>query len=294
MNDNTYRFKVGQFQCIAILDGALTYSPPTFPPPAALLFTNAPKDELEKAADLHGIQIQNWPSWTSPYICLLVDTGKHLVLVDTGADGLAPTTGRLIQKLRAEGILPGDIDTIILTHAHPDHVGGNTDAEGKLIYPNARYFISKAEWDFWMSSQAETSLDKHSGGILIGIARKNLTPILDRLETINDETEIVSGIRTFMALGHTPGHMGLSISSSNEKLCVISDVVLHPIHLEHPEWFAAVDVDPTQILATRKSVLSKAAIEHMLVLAFHLPFPGLGYVIQKGSTWKWQPIHSSN
>ena len=167
MNDNTYRLQIGHFQCTAISDGTLTYTPPTFPPPAILLFANAPKGNLEEATRPHNIQLQNWLSWTSPYICLLINTGKHLVLVDTGADGLAPTTGKLVQNLRTEGISPGDIDTIILTHGHPDHLGGNTDSEGKLVFPTARYFISKMEWDFWMSSQAETSLDEHSKGMLI-------------------------------------------------------------------------------------------------------------------------------
>jgi glyoxylase-like metal-dependent hydrolase (beta-lactamase superfamily II) len=294
MNENTYRFQVGHIQCTTISDGMLTYTPPTFPPPPTLLFANAPKDNLEEVLQFYSIQMRSWLSWTSPYNCLLINTGKHLVLVDTGADGLAPTTGRLIQNLRAEGISLGDIDTIVLTHGHPDHLGGITDSEGKLIFPTARYFISKTEWDFWMSPQAETILDEHSKGMLIGIAHKNLTPIKGRLEIVDSENEIVSGIRVFALPGHTPGQMGLNISSSDEKLVCISDVVLHPIHLEHPEWYATFDVDPAQTVATRNSILTKATVERTLVFAFHLPFPGLGYVIQKGLTWKWQPMQTLN
>ena len=93
-----------------------------------------------------------------------------------------------------------------------------------------------------------------------------------------------------MAPGHTPGQMGLNISSDDEMLTCVSDVVLHLIHLEHPEWYAAVDVNPTQTVTTRNSVLYKVSVERTLVLAFHLPFPGLGHVIQKGTTWQWQSL----
>jgi len=290
MSNETFQFDIGKLKCITVSDGNLTYVPPTFPPPATLLFANAKRERLEQVLLEHNLQPEQWVEWTSPYICLLVNTGDHLVLVDTGAGSLAPTTGRLVQNMQAEGIGPGDIDTVILTHGHPDHLGGNTDAEGKPAFLNARYVIWKEEWDFWTSEQAEQRLDEHVRGILIRFARENLPPLQGKIDLLDRETEIVPGIRAIAAPGHTPGHMALEISSGGEQLLCISDAALHPIHLEQPEWYAAVDFAPEQALSTRRRLLSRAAARKTLVLAFHFPFPGLGHIVQKGNAWQWQPI----
>jgi len=286
MSRETFRFKTGKLKCIAVSDGSLTYAPPTFPPPNTLLFANAPRERLGEVLLEHHIQADQWAEWTSPYICLVVDTGDHLVLVDTGAGGLAPTTGRLLQNLRAEGIAPTDIDKVILTHGHPDHIAGNTDAEGKLTFPNARYVMWKDEWDFWTSEQTKEKLDEHVREVLLKFARDNLPPIQGKIDLFDREKEIVPGIRAVTAPGHTPGHMALEISSEGEQLLCTADLVLHPIHLEHPEWHAVVDFVPEQVVATRRRILNWAAARKALVLAFHFPFPGLGHVIQKGEGWK--------
>ncbi len=293
MNNDIYRFKLGDFQCMAVSDGTHTYAPPTFPPPAIFLFANAPRERLEETLREHSIQPERWAEWVSPYICLAVNTGEHQVLVDTGANGLDPNTGKLVQNLKAVGIAPKDIDTVIITHGHPDHIGGNTDSEGKPAFPNAKYVMWHDESDFWTSEQAETKLDEHVREVLLNFARKNLPPIQSQLELVDHETEIVSGIRALAAPGHTPGHMALVISSRGEQLLCVSDTVLHPIHLEQPEWYSAVDFAPEQVVATRRRLLKRAADEKALVLAFHFPFPGLGHVSQKENTWQWQPISTT-
>ncbi len=292
MATENYRFKVGAFECTVVSDGSLTYAPPTFPPPATLLFANAPTGRLEQVLLEHDLQPEQWMEWTSSYSCLVVNTGHLLMLVDTGAGGLAPTTGRLLQNLQAEGIAAVDIDTVILTHGHPDHIGGNTDAEGKPAFLNARYVLSKDEWDFWTSEQAEQRLDEHVREILLKFARENLPPIQGKVDLLGPDTEIVPGIRALAAPGHTPGHLALQITSEGEQLLCISDGALHPIHLECPDWYAAVDLDPEQLVTTRRRLFSRAATEKALVFAFHFPFPGLGKVIQKGDSWQWQPIET--
>jgi len=289
MDTDVYRFKVGDFECMAVSDGSLTYAPPMFPPPATILFSNAPTEVLARVLGEHDLQPEQWTEWISPYTCLLVNTADHLVLVDTGAGGLAPSTGRLNLNLKAAGIEPDDIDTIILTHAHPDHIGGNIDSEGKLTFPNARYVMWKGEWDFWTSEEAELKLDEHAK-IMLAFAQRNLPPIRDRLDLVDHETEILPGVRAVAAPGHTPGHMAVAISSRRQQLLCISDTVLHPVHLEQPEWYAVVDFDPKQVVATRRRLLNKATVEKALVLAFHFPFPGLGHVVQKGTGWQWRPI----
>ena len=290
MSNEVYHFKVGAFNCMAVSDGTLTYAPPVFPPPATLLFSNAPSVQLEQTLKHNNMQPDSWTEWKSPYICLLVNTGDNLVLIDTGANGLDPNTGRLLKNLENEGISPEDIDMVIITHCHPDHIGGNTLDNGDLTFPNARYIMWKDEWDFWTSGQAEEKLDVHLRDMLLGVVRKNLPPIQDKLNLIEKEGEILPGIEAIAAGGHTPGHMALSITSNGDQLLCIADTVLHPIHLEHPEWLAVVDFDPDQVVITRRRILKRAATENALVLAYHFPFPGLGYVVENEEAWRWEPI----
>ncbi len=293
MSNETYHFKIGRFECMAVSDGTLTYTPPAFPPPATLLFPSAPRKRLEGVLVEHNLRPEQWTEWTSPYICLLIKTHEHLVLVDTGAGGLAPTTGRLMQNLQDVRVAPKDIDTVILTHGHPDHIGGNTDADGNLAFPDARYIMWKDEWDFWTSEQAEQKLDEHLREILVKFACENLPPIQGKVDLFDQDKEIVSGIRAVAAPGHTPGHMALEVNSEGERLLCVSDVALHPIHLEQLDWHAAIDFVPDQAVATRRRILQRAADQKALILGFHFPFPGLGQIEPKGDGWQWQPMKTA-
>jgi glyoxylase-like metal-dependent hydrolase (beta-lactamase superfamily II) len=225
--------------------------------------------------------------WISSYLCVVINTGDHRILIDTGAGKLGPDTGKLLTSLRAEGISPKEIDTVILTHAHPDHLGGNT-RDGEVVFPNARFMIGRAEWDFW-TSEPDLKTDEHTRELLITTAQNNLLPIEDQLTFISHEEEIVTGIHMSPAPGHTPGHMAVSVSSNDERLLCIGDAVLHPIHIKHPTWHAVVDFSPQQVLNTRRQLFTRAADDDALVLAFHFPFPGLGHVIEKNHQWKWSP-----
>jgi glyoxylase-like metal-dependent hydrolase (beta-lactamase superfamily II) len=216
METETPHFNVGSFQCIAVSDGTHLYEPPTFPPPSIFLFSNAPKDELERILRKYNIQPESWDKWISPYIFFMVDTGKHKVLVETGADGLDPNTGKLVQNLKTVGVEQENIDTVVLTHGHPDHIGGNVDDDGNLTFPNANYVMWKREWDFWTSGEAAQAYNKHVSEVLLAFAQKNLPPIEERLDLVDHETEIIPGITTIEAPGHTPGHLAIMVESEDD------------------------------------------------------------------------------
>jgi len=277
MNNESYDFRLGDFKCVSIMDGSHDY-------PLENFFANVPKEKVEEV-----LRRLNLPTdhITTPYTYLFVDTGKHQVLVDIGAGNVFPTTGRLLQNMRAAGIEPGEIDTVFITHAHPDHIGGNLDKEGSPIFLNASYYIWKDEWDFWFS---EVAFEK-TNEMFVKIARTNLEPIKDRVQFLNHDSEILPGISVIAAPGHTPGHFVVSIASGDEQLLYIGDTVLYPIHLEHLDWIPVYDIVPEKAAASKRRIFDLAADEKTWIIGQHFPpFPSLGHVIKKGNGWQWQPI----
>jgi glyoxylase-like metal-dependent hydrolase (beta-lactamase superfamily II) len=284
----SHRFKVGAFNCIAVSDGTHTYSPPTFPPPPVTLFANAPREDLTPILHRHHLDPESWMGWVSPYTCLVIETGEAVVLVDTGAGSLGPDTGKLMRVLRSEQISPRDIDAVILTHGHPDHIGGNT-VNGEPAFPDARFAMWRGEWEFWTSGEAEQRLG-HGKEVLLGSAHVNLPPIKGQVDLIECESEVVPGIRAIAAPGHTPGHMALEAESGGERLLCVSDAFLHPIHVERPDWYSIFDLSPSQLTDTRRRLLGMASGSGALVFAFHFPFPGLGGFSRVGEAWRWEPL----
>jgi glyoxylase-like metal-dependent hydrolase (beta-lactamase superfamily II) len=266
-------FKIGDFSCAAIADGQRTY------PGAALL-----PPEGNPPAELH-----------VPYTALLVDTGSQRVLIDMGAGPLGPETGRLPQSLAAAGVSLDDIDLVVLSHAHADHIG--------QVLPRAEYVMLRTEWNFWTDEATHARL---AAGALYGIqevehilstwVRQYLEPVRDRVRLLDADTEVAPGILVIPAPGHTPGHAAVLISSGRQQLLYVADAVVHPAQLAHPEWTTPFDLDSGQTVRTRRQLLDRAAADRCLVFPFHFPLPCVGEVSTRNGVYEWvsaAPVSSS-
>ena len=273
----SYRFKIGDFECYCINDGGFDYGYDHF-------FKNVPKEQVEKVLSEHNLPLG--PIYT-PYTHLIVNNGEQLILVDMGAGKVLPNNGKLPSTMKSIGIDPSEIDTIIITHAHPDHIGGTLNDMGKPIYTNARYYMWKDEWDFWFSDKAfEKTME-----FFVNTAREQLSPIKDRINFLEKESEIFPGVNIIEANGHTPGHIVVSFSSKDEHLYYIGDTVLYPLHLEYPDWLPIYDILPDKAEASKRKIFNLVARENALVIGQHfVPFPSLGRVAKKGDGWLFQPI----
>lgn len=285
-NAEVYRFDVGNFQVAVISDGLLRLPPlPTYAP-------TANPQEVERA-----MLERFWsPDELALYFnAIYINTGTQKVLIDTGAgDELGMELARLTPNLLSIGIQPQDIDTVIITHAHPDHIGGIVKSNGQLTFSNAQYYISEAEWQFWTAQSIDLSSLKIPTQFKEGIkaaARKHLGAIADRVNCFQPDREIIPGITTIDAVGHTPGQSALKIVSANEELIVAADVFFNQaFDLEHPDWQTGFDFDPQQASITRRKLLNKIVQERTMVIAYHMPFPALGHVRAKDNHYEWEPI----
>jgi glyoxylase-like metal-dependent hydrolase (beta-lactamase superfamily II) len=272
-----YHFRVGDLECYCINDGGLDYD-------IELFFKNVPREQVESVLAEHELPIG--PIYT-PYTHLIVMDGERLILVDMGAGKALPNNGELPTTMASIGIEPSDIDTVIITHAHPDHIGGTLNDVGKPIYDNARYYMWKGEWDFWFSDVAFEKTNE----FFTNTAREQLSPIKGRIDLLEEESEILPGVNIIEAPGHTPGHIVVSFSSRGEHLYYTADTVLYPLHLEYPDWLSVYDILPDEAEASKRKVFDLVARENALVIGQHfVPFPSLGHVVKTGKGWLFQPI----
>lgn len=282
MPEGSHRFQIGSLSCAVLTDGYFSY-------PASWFFPNA-----DPAGLFHALAQKRLPTENilSPYTCLLIQTGGHVMLVDAGAGDSSATTGAIVARLEMEGVRPKDVDTVLLTHAHPDHIGGAVDPLGRPVFPNARYVLSEAELDFWSASRVNINalrVPDFVKSVMAATARRCLDALRHQLEPLASEREIIPGVRALPSPGHTPGHLSVLLASGNERLLHLGDAALHPLHLEHPDWENGFDLAPQSAASSLQSLLERAVDENMRLMAFHFPFPSVGRVERRDSGWTWSP-----
>jgi len=274
-----FRYKVGSLEVTALLDGYLDIEHNLFP--AA--------DAAETGRLLGRSLMPNAPIRT-PVNAFLVNSSSRTVLVDTGSAKLmGPTMGDLPANLKVAGIDPAAIDTVLLTHLHPDHVNGLITADGSRLFPNAEIVIPQTEVDFWLD-EAVMSRAPADAQPFFKMAQAATKPYASQIRRISGNADILPGITPIAQPGHTPGHTGYIVSSGNDSLWIWGDIV-HAMVLQiaHPDWTISFDTDPAQAAATRKSAFDRAASHRIAVVGAHIPFPGHGRIVREGSQYGFVP-----
>lgn len=275
-----YRVMLGAFEVTALSDGTVDL-------PADTLL-HGPAGTV--AARLTAAHLKG-PVETS-VIGFLVNTGDRLVLVDTGAGALfGPTLGKLTTSLRAAGYQPEQVDEVLLTHAHPDHVGGLMGAGG-VAFPNATVRLDEADAQHWLSTAKMNAAPAQAKGFFQG-AMASLNPYAEagRLKPFAAGAELLPGIRAVAARGHSAGHTVYAVESQGQRLLLIGDLIhVGAVQLDDPRITIGFDSDEPAAAATRRKVFTQAADENLLVGAAHLPFPGLGHLRKAGASFRWLPV----
>jgi glyoxylase-like metal-dependent hydrolase (beta-lactamase superfamily II) len=279
-----YRFMHGKMQATVVSDGILPLGDPSGS------FLGSSKEEIGK------MLTDNFLSPTNVILeqnILVLNTGDKLVLFDTGMGSstmFGSTTGKLLANLKAAGIDPKDIDAVVATHAHCDHVWGIMADDGSRHFPNAQIYISQADFDYWTDEAKLGMKDPAYMKPFVEGARKNLLPNRDRMVFIKDGQEFLPGIQALAAPGHTVGHTIYMITSDGKSLAAIGDLTHHQVLLvEKPRIEFAYDTDSKQSANTRVRILDMLASNRIPMIAYHFPWPGVGHVAKHGDGFRYFP-----
>jgi glyoxylase-like metal-dependent hydrolase (beta-lactamase superfamily II) len=227
------------------------------------------------------------PPWLT-INCFVIRSRDRLVLVDAGFAGKTELVGRLLGNLNAMGVEPADIDTIVMTHMHPDHEAGLTDSSGKALFPKAELVLHENELAFWQDDGAMARATAEGQGDF-RLAREALAAYGDRVRTVKTD-EVVPGVRAFPTPGHTPGHTAWLVESNGDGLLIWGDIVHFPgMQFAFPDTSVAYDIDPAAAAEARKKVLKFVAGEKLRVAGVHLDFPAFGHVVPNGAAYRYVP-----
>ncbi len=286
MTAKPFSFDVGQVKCISISDGIQPINADLLP----TFFAGSSAEDLAQALSSHGISPDYYELQCN---CLLIDTGDARILIDSGGGPFFdPHLGQLLPGLKSVGYQPGDVDIVVLTHGHRDHVCGGVAEDDSMTFPNAKHVMVRGEWEYWVNL-SDNTIKSMAHAEDIRFARHCLTTVERQLELIEAGDEIAPGVRTLSTPGHTRNHISVEVSSGDRSLICVADTMDLPIHIENTNWHPAWDELPETGIETRRKLLKRAAEENALIHGFHFPFPGLGSVRAKAKGWRFEPYRKT-
>ncbi|MFC2970266.1 MBL fold metallo-hydrolase [Acidimangrovimonas pyrenivorans] len=257
------RFKLGGFEVSTLLAGTRPVENPH-----AIFGLSTPDEDFAQVSQAAFLPTEVAQFFFTP---TLVNTGTELVLFDTGLNGAGITAA-----LQAAGYSADQVDTVVITHMHGDHIGGLM-TDGQPTFANARYVTGAAEHNFWAGANNKTF-------------DSNVRPLNEKMSFIDDGATVAPGITALLAAGHTPGHMAYVLESDGQSLVLIADTANHYVwSLAHPDWEVKFDMDKAMAAQSRHKVLGMLASERMPFIGYHMPFPALGFVEARGEGFHYVP-----
>lgn len=281
-----YRFNIGDFEVTALHDGQVNREI------NATLFPNAPLDEV---TNLMESQFMPTRPANSQFNTLVVNTGPKLVLIDSGfANNGAPGTGQMAANMAAAGIDPRQIDTVLVSHFHPDHINGLRTREGQLVYPNAEIVVPPRDVAHYLD-EARMNAAPEGARPAFQVARRVFMPNFSDIKQGEWNREWAPGITAIQSDGHTPGHTSFVVASGGRTLLVVGDASNDPrIFARRPEWHLGFDLDRALAVTTRRRLLDMAAADRMQVTFYHAAFPSTGFIARNGNAYDWFPSSFSS
>ncbi|MEX0287333.1 MAG: MBL fold metallo-hydrolase [Paracoccaceae bacterium] len=261
-------FQLGSMGVTTLLDG-------TFPREGAkdAFGSTATQEEFDKISAENFISNDKVQFYFTP---TLADTGEELVLFDTGLG-----QGGITKALAEAGVTPDAVDVVVLTHMHPDHIGGLM-TDGAPTFPNARYVTGRAEYDGWMASGQNRVTD---------LMATNVTPLAEKMTFVEDGATVAPGVTAMAAFGHTPGHMVYMLESGDARMVLTADLANHYVwSFAKPDWPFGFDGDKDAASASRRNILGMLASERIPMVGYHMPFPGAGYVETRDDGFRFVPV----
>jgi glyoxylase-like metal-dependent hydrolase (beta-lactamase superfamily II) len=279
----TERFAVGSIECQIVPDGVVSYDP-------ADLAASVPVAEITAAVSAG---VNNKGELEVPYNCLLIRSGGRIALVDAGlgtesAGQWGEPAGYLMDSLAASGVSADEVDIVIVSHAHLDHIGGLTIADGSErvpVFPRARHYFCAAEWNFWTGGELAHVPEELANG-----ARTHLPPLraAGLVDLVDEQTEVLPGVLLLPTPGHTAGHMVVALTSDNEGALYLGDAILDEANFAHPDWVSVFEWDPGLAVTARRALIDNAIDENRLLIAFHLA--ERGFAERVGRTYRLRHV----